>query len=28
VVDPWRERKLNDTIYYGGKKEDTKSLLW
>jgi UDPglucose 6-dehydrogenase len=27
VVDPWRERKLNDTIYYGGKKEDTKSLL-
>jgi UDPglucose 6-dehydrogenase len=27
VVDPWRERKLNDTIYYGGKKQDTKSLL-
>ena len=27
VVDPWRERKLNDTIYYGGKNEGTKSLL-
>ena len=27
VVDPWRERKLNDTIYYGGKKQDIKSLL-
>jgi hypothetical protein len=27
-VDPWRERKLNDTIYYGGKKQDIKSLLW
>jgi UDPglucose 6-dehydrogenase len=27
VVDPWRERKLNDPIYYGGKKEDFKPLL-